>query len=48
MNELIKNVKDWAEEKNLLKKETSQAQRLKELEEVVETAGSLLKNKTIY
>ena len=45
MNELIKNVKDWAEEKNLLKKENSQAQMLKVLEEVGETAGALLKNK---
>ena len=45
MNELIKNVKDWAEEENLLKKENSQAQMLKVLEEVGETAGALLKNK---
>ena len=45
MNELIKNVKDWAEEKNLLKKENSQAQMLKVLEEIGETAGALLKNK---
>ena len=45
MNELIKNVKDWAEEKNLLKKENSHAQMLKVLEEVGETAGALLKNK---
>ena len=45
MNELIKNVKDWAEEKNLLKKENSHAQMLKVHEEVGETAGALLKNK---
>ena len=45
MNELIKNVKDWAEEKNLLKKENSQAQMLKVIEEIGETAGALLKNK---
>ena len=37
MDKLIKNVKDWAEEKNLLKKENSQAQMLKVLEEVGET-----------
>ena len=35
----------WAKEKNLLKKENSQAQMLKVLEEVGETAGALLKNK---
>tara|TARA_Y100001954_G_scaffold133526_1_gene142642 strand:+ start:3252 stop:3545 length:294 start_codon:yes stop_codon:yes gene_type:complete len=45
MDELIKNVKIWAEEKNLLKKENTQAQMLKVLEEVGETAGALLKNK---
>ena len=44
MDELINNVKVWAEEKNLLKKENSQAQMLKVLEEVGETAGALLKN----
>ena len=45
MDELINNVKVWAKEKNLLKKENSQAQMLKVLEEVGETAGALLKNK---
>ena len=45
MNELIKNVKLWAEEKNLLKRENSHAQMLKVLEEVGETAGALLKKK---
>ena len=45
MDELINNVKIWAEEKNLLQKENSQAQMLKVLEEVGETAGALLKNK---
>ena len=45
MDELIENVKKWAEEKNLLKKENSKAQMLKVLEEVGETAGALLKNK---
>ena len=45
MDELIKNVKLWADEKNLLKKENSHAQMLKVLEEVGETAGALLKKK---
>ena len=45
MDELIKNVKLWANEKNLLKKENSHVQMLKVLEEVGETAGALLKNK---
>ena len=45
MDELIKNVKIWAENKNLLKKENSHAQMLKVLEEVGETAGAILKNK---
>ena len=45
MDDLIENVKTWAEEKNLLKKENSKAQMLKVLEEVGETAGALLKNK---
>ena len=45
MDELINKVKIWANEKDLLKKENSQAQMLKVLEEVGETAGALLKNK---
>ena len=45
MDDLIYNVKMWAEEKNLLKKENSHAQMLKVLEEVGETAGAILKNK---
>ena len=45
MDELIQNVKIWAKEKDLLKKENSQAQMLKVLEEVGDTAGALLKNK---
>ena len=45
MDDLIYNVKIWAEEKNLLKKENSHAQMLKVLEEVGETAGAILKNK---
>ncbi len=45
MDELIQNIKQWADAKNLLKEENSQAQMLKVLEEVGETAGALLKNK---
>ena len=45
MDKLINNVKIWAKEKNLLKKENSHAQMLKVLEEVGETAGAILKNK---
>ena len=45
MDDLIYNVRMWAEEKNLLKKENSHAQMLKVLEEVGETAGAILKNK---
>jgi NTP pyrophosphatase (non-canonical NTP hydrolase) len=45
MDELVNNVKNWAEAKKLIKKENSQAQMLKVLEEVGETAGALLKNK---
>ena len=33
MDELIKNIKNWAEEKNLLKRENSKTQMLKVLEE---------------
>tara|TARA_B100000287_G_C20294387_1_gene647217 strand:+ start:167 stop:460 length:294 start_codon:yes stop_codon:yes gene_type:complete len=45
MNELIENVRKWADDKNLLKEENSHAQMLKVLEEVGETAGALLKKK---
>jgi|TARA_B100000900_G_C20565220_1_gene710749 NTP pyrophosphatase (non-canonical NTP hydrolase) len=45
MNELINNVKTWASEKDLLKKENVHAQMLKVLEEVGETAGAILKKK---
>ena len=47
MDELIQNVKEWANEKGLLKEENSQAQMLKVLEEVGETAGAMLKKKDI-
>ena len=45
MDELINNVKTWASEKDLLKKENIHAQMLKVLEEVGETAGAILKRK---
>ena len=40
MKDLIKNVKIWADNKDLLKKENVHAQMLKVLEEVGETAGA--------
>jgi NTP pyrophosphatase (non-canonical NTP hydrolase) len=42
---LIENVTQWADDKNILKKENAPKQMLKVLEEVGETAGALLKNK---
>ena len=45
MDELIANVKQWADDKSLLKEENSHAQMLKVLEEVGETAGAILKKK---
>ena len=42
---LIENVSQWAEDKNILKVENAPKQLLKVLEEVGETAGALLKNK---
>ena len=45
MDQLIEKVKNWADEKNLLKEENSHAQMLKVLEEVGETAGAILKKK---
>jgi len=43
MDELIENVQYWAEQKGLLEKGNSQAQMLKVIEEVGETAGAMLK-----
>lgn len=43
-NELIENVIEWADDKNILKKENAPKQLLKVLEEVGETAGALLKS----
>ena len=42
---LIDNVTQWADDKNILKKENAPKQLLKVMEEVGETAGALLKNK---
>jgi NTP pyrophosphatase (non-canonical NTP hydrolase) len=42
---LIENVTQWADDKNILKKENAPKQLLKVMEEVGETAGALLKNK---
>jgi len=42
---LIDNVGQWADDKNILKKENAPKQLLKVMEEVGETAGALLKNK---
>lgn len=43
MQETIKNVVQWASDKNLLKKENSYAQMAKVTEEVGEVASALLK-----
>ena len=45
IDNLIENVSQWAEDKNILKVENAPKQLLKVLEEVGETAGALLKNK---
>jgi NTP pyrophosphatase (non-canonical NTP hydrolase) len=42
---LIENVSQWADDKNILKKENAPKQLLKVMEEVGETSGALLKNK---
>lgn len=46
MQETIKNVVQWAKDKNLLKKENSFAQMAKVTEEVGEVASALLKKDT--
>jgi phosphoribosyl-ATP pyrophosphohydrolase len=43
MGELVRNVINWAEEKEILKPENSQAQMCKVIEEVGETSRALLK-----
>ena len=42
---LIENVTQWADDKNILKKENATKQLLKVMEEVGETAGAVAKNK---
>lgn len=44
MKELIDNVLNWADERNLLRPECAEKQYLKFLEEVGETARAILKN----
>lgn len=46
LQELQPLILNWAKEKDLLKFENAPKQRLKLLEEVGETAGAILKNKT--
>lgn len=46
LQELQPLILNWAKEKDLLKLENAPKQRLKLLEEVGETAGAILKNKT--
>lgn len=42
---LIDNVVDWADDKNILKKENAPKQMLKVIEELGETAGAIAKSK---
>lgn len=44
MNQLIKKVKRWAADKNLLRRNNANFQMLKVMEEVGETAGALARN----
>ena len=44
MEELVKNVMQWAEDKNIDKYDNRQAQMLKVIEEVGETASAILKD----
>lgn len=44
MNQLIKKVKRWAADKNLLRRNNASFQMLKVMEEVGETAGALARN----
>ena len=44
-DELIQNVKGWAEDKNILKAENAPKQLMKVMEELGETAGAIAKNK---
>ena len=44
MNALIKKVKRWAADKNLLRRNNANSQMLKVMEEIGETAGALASN----
>jgi len=44
-DELIHNVKDWADAKDILKYENAPKQLMKVMEELGETAGAIAKNK---
>lgn len=44
-DELIENVKKWAEDKDILKKDNTSKQMLKVMEELGETAGAIAKDK---
>jgi NTP pyrophosphatase (non-canonical NTP hydrolase) len=44
-DELIKNVKEWADAKDILKLENAPKQLMKVMEELGETAGAIAKNK---
>lgn len=44
MNELIKKIEQWADDKGLLKEENATRQMLKVMEEMGETASALAKN----
>jgi NTP pyrophosphatase (non-canonical NTP hydrolase) len=44
-DELIENVKLWADNKGILKPENASKQMMKVIEELVETAGAIAKNK---
>jgi NTP pyrophosphatase (non-canonical NTP hydrolase) len=44
-DELIENVKFWAENKNILKEENAPKQLMKVMEELGETAGAIAKNR---
>ena len=44
-DELIQNVKEWADDKDILKSENAPKQLMKVMEELGETAGAIAKNK---
>ena len=44
-DELIQNVKTWAEDKDILKAENAPKQLMKVMEELGETAGAIAKNR---